>query len=143
MTRTSYIILADDDHDDRSFVEEALFRNSFNGKIKPAENGLELMHYLEELVHGNDDSNNFPDLILLDLNMPLKDGYEVMQEIKQHPHLKNIPVLVLTSSLREYDEKRCMQLGCTKFFQKPLTVSEYDRLARSILRYMNGLQVSC
>jgi CheY-like chemotaxis protein len=144
MSKNSYILLADDDADDRSFVEEALVRNAFKGTIKPAANGIELMEQLQEAVApASSDKTALPHLILLDLNMPFKDGYDVLREIKQHPDLKSIPVLVLTSSLRSDDETRCRQLGCDKFFQKPLSLTDYDRLAVSILSYMGNRSASC
>ena len=136
-------MIADDDQDDRSFVEEALLRNAYHGKIKPAENGIDLMHQLQEMASAPEKDSSIPDLILLDLNMPLKDGYQVMQEIKQYPELKNIPILVITSSTRADDENRCRQLGCAKFYQKPLSLSEYDQLAKSIIGYINGRAVFC
>ena len=78
---------------------------------------------------------DLPNLILLDLNMPIKDGYETLKDLKQDKQLQTIPVMVLTSSTKPADENVCYQLGCEYFHRKPITLSEYSDLATLIARY--------
>src|SRR5688572_11987585 len=99
------VYLCDDDVDDLQIVQEALIQNSYKGPVKTALNGQVLM----------DDLNNIsgqqkPDVILLDLNMPLKDGFKVLKEIKSNPKFQAIPVVVLTASSNKNDEIRCFEL---------------------------------
>jgi CheY-like chemotaxis protein len=74
-----------------------------------------------------------PSVILLDLNMPLKNGYQSLQDIKRTPALSGIPVIIVTSSANQKDEADCMKLGCNKFFNKPFSLQGYDELINKIL----------
>lgn len=119
------IYLVDDDIDDLELAREALERNGFRGKIACAKNGEEFMSKLNR--------SNLPELIVLDLNMPLKDGFEVLAELKQSRHFSVVPVVILTASHNKQDEKRCVDLGCNRFFRKPATLKEYDAIVTTIL----------
>ena len=94
------------------------------------ENGVELLKYLKET------GATLPKLILLDLNMPLKDGYQALAEIKQDEVLRSIPVVILTSSSKPEDEPICFNLGAEQFFRKPLSMDEYDELASGLLQFI-------
>jgi CheY-like chemotaxis protein len=131
VTKDSFIVIADDDWDDREFIRDALVRNEFSGGFECMEDGRKLLDYLKQ-----PGQLSTPGLIVLDLNMPQKDGYEALAEIKQDPELRNIPTVVLTSSTREEDESRCYGLGCDGYFQKPMSLQEYDHLAAKILDFM-------
>lgn len=128
------ILIADDDPDDQLFIRNAFQRNDFAGTIECVEDGNKLIEYLHQQARLR------PNLILLDLNMPFKDGYKALEEIKEDPVLSHIPVAVLTSSSRYEDEPKCYRLGCQKFFRKPLTLHEYDKLAADILDYVKNVQ---
>ena len=90
-------------------------------------NGLVLLNYL------NTHSEELPDLIVLDINMPVKNGFVTLHELKQNPLLKSIPVIMLTSFVRQEDESRCLQMGCRVLFKKTNSVSEFINLAERIL----------
>lgn len=124
------VYLVDDDIDDVELVEEALHSNNYQGKIAKAANGHILMASLMEL---GDDK---PELIVLDLNMPLKSGFDVLKEIKTHAILKSIPVIILTASSRKEDEIKCIELGCSLFLRKPTTLADYNSLVHLILKFL-------
>jgi CheY-like chemotaxis protein len=126
------ILLADDDPDDRMLTERALKKNRLANSIKMVEDGEQLMDYLHRRGRYVDpDISPRPGLILLDLNMPRKDGREALEEIKSDPSLRRIPVVVLTTSEAEQDILRSYDLGVNAFVTKPVT---FDGLANAIMR---------
>jgi two-component system, response regulator len=131
--RTSVVILlADDDPDDRMLTKRALKRNRLANDVKSVEDGEELMDYLyKRNRYAESASAPLPGLILLDLNMPRKDGREALQEIKSDPNLRRIPVVVLTTSEADQDILRSYDLGVNAFVTKPVT---FDGLANAIKR---------
>jgi CheY-like chemotaxis protein len=126
------VLLVDDDPDDREIVQEALYRNNYKGKIGTANNGQVLMDQLASVQADKEK----PDLILLDLNMPLKNGFEVLSELKSHPSLKSIPVIILTASSSKEDEIRCFELGCNMFWNKPSSIDEYNSLVAVMINFL-------
>ena len=121
------LYITDDDADDRLFLTEALSMQGFHGKILTFENGEQLIAHLSAV---NDLAGR---LVLLDLNMPVKDGYETLKELRNNKNVSGIPIIILTSSSRAEDEQSCYKLGCNDFKEKPLSVSGYDTLARDIM----------
>jgi len=116
------ILLADDDEEDRTMTEEALNEGRLANDVRFVADGEELLDYL---FHRGDFANGHqapaPGLILLDLNMPKKDGREALAEIKADPRLRHIPVVVLTTSKAEEDIVRSYDLGVNSFITKPVT----------------------
>lgn len=99
------ILIADDDAYDRELIKAAFDENSTQHHIGVVENGEELLHYLKCNGHYADETlHPFPQIILLDLNMPEKDGYKALKELKTDHALKSIPVIILTTSM---EETRC------------------------------------
>lgn len=131
MTREPIVILlAEDDPDDRMLTIRALKKNRLSNSISCVENGEELMDYLYRRGKYADRTDApRPGLILLDLNMPRKDGREALQEIKSDPNLRSIPVVVLTTSEAEQDILESYSLGVNAFITKPVT---FDGLAKAI-----------
>ena len=121
------LIITDDDPEDRDFISEALRNKGFSGVAGIFGNGRELVNYLRA------DAKNRPDLILLDLNMPIFDGYQTLQELQGTEKWKDIPVMVLTSSFNENDEVFCRTNGCTDYIRKPMSFSEFEELAERII----------
>ncbi len=116
------ILMADDDADDRLLTQEALEESRLANDLRFVEDGEELMDYLyrrDKYVDPN--LSPRPGLILLDLNMPRKDGREALEEIKADPALRRIPVVVLTTSSVEEDIFRTYDLGASSFITKPVT----------------------
>ena len=126
------IYLVDDDTDDLEIMQEALALNSYKGSVKTAINGLQFLRDV------NSENQAKPDVILLDLNMPLKDGFTVLEEIKRDPSLQSIPVIVLTASSNEKDEIRCFELGCRFFFRKPHQMQDYDAIVTMVKKLASG-----
>jgi CheY-like chemotaxis protein len=123
------IYLVDDDNDDVEIMKEALFENSYKGPVLTENNGQALMDRLQRTA-------SKPDVIILDLNMPLKDGFEALQEIRSTPHLNSIAVIILTASSRKEDEIRCLELGCNYFFKKPFIMKEYSNLVDVVKKFI-------
>ncbi len=119
-TRTITILMAEDDADDRLLVKEAFQESRVANDIHFVENGIELLDYLREQGKYKD-ADHFPDLILLDLNMPRKDGREALEEIKADPNLRRIPVVILTTSKAEEDILRSYNFGAAGYITKPVT----------------------
>ena len=130
------ILIADDDEEDRMLVKEALEENKLMNILQFAENGEDLMNYL----HNKDkyqDKKKYPrpGLILLDLNMPKKDGREALKEIKEDPELKMIPIVILTTSKAEEDIFKTYNLGVSSFITKPVTFSSLVEIMRTLSKY--------
>jgi CheY-like chemotaxis protein len=124
------ILLAEDDPDDRMLTTRALERNGLNLDVRTVADGEELMDYLHRRgAYVEEGSAPKPALILLDLNMPRKDGREALAEIKGDPALRRIPVVVLTTSEAEQDIRQSYELGVNAFVSKPVT---FEKLSESI-----------
>jgi CheY-like chemotaxis protein len=115
-------LMADDDPDDRLMARMALEEYRVKNGIRFVEDGEELMDYLRRRgKYADPASSPVPGLILLDLNMPRKDGREALAEIKADPVLRKIPVVVLTTSKAEEDVIRTYDLGVNSYIAKPVT----------------------
>ena len=114
--------MADDDPDDRAFTTRALRHNRLANDVQTVEDGEQLMDYLNRRgQYAAVGAAPRPGLILLDLNMPRKDGREALEEIKRNPELRSIPVVVLTTSEAEQDILQTYDLGVNAFVTKPVT----------------------
>lgn len=130
------ILLAEDDPDDRVLLQDALAEGRLVNDLRCVEDGEELMDYLHHRGRFTGESASpRPGLILLDLNMPRKDGREALREIKADPALRQIPVVVLTTSQAEEDVFRSYDLGANSFVTKPLTFQSLVDLMRTLGRY--------
>jgi CheY-like chemotaxis protein len=131
------ILMADDDEEDRDLTREALERAHLKNQIRFVGDGQELLDYLKrEGRYGEDDADApTPGIILLDLNMPKKDGREALAEIKADPRLKTIPVVVLTTSRDEEDVIRSYDLGVNSFITKPVTFGSLVEVMGAWSRY--------
>jgi CheY-like chemotaxis protein len=130
------ILIADDDADDRAMVKEALEENRLANDLHFVENGEDLIDYL--LRRGKFvelSSSPRPGLILLDLNMPRKDGREALKEIKANPDLRSIPVVILTTSKAEEDIYRSYDLGVNSFITKPVTFEHLVEVMKALGKY--------
>jgi CheY-like chemotaxis protein len=115
------ILLAEDDPDDQILVKEALAEVAIPIDLRIVGNGQELLDYLQHRGRYVKADSRRPDLILLDLNMPKMNGHEALAEIRSHPHLRTIPVVVLTTSRGQEDVDRTYELGANSFITKPST----------------------
>ncbi len=116
------ILLAEDDPEDRYLIGEALTECRISHELRVVENGEQLIDYLYRRRPYTDDIESpLPGLIILDLNMPLMDGREVLEVIKADPGLKRIPVVVFTNSKADEDILRSYDLGVSGYFTKPVS----------------------
>jgi CheY-like chemotaxis protein len=154
------ILVADDDEDDRWLMQEALQENQLATEIRFVVDGEDLMDYLyQRNQYANCDPNppdpnspntNPPDpnlpsanptlaprpsLILLDLNMPRKDGREALKEIKADPLLRQIPVVILTTSQAEEDISKTYDLGVSSYITKPVTFEAMVDILKTLSKY--------
>ncbi len=130
------ILLADDDEEDRMLTAGALEESRVVNDLRFVEDGDELLDYLYHRGKYSDPhSSPLPGLILLDLNMPRKDGREALREIKADPDLRRIPIVVLTTSKAEEDIYRTYDLGANSFVTKPVSFEGLVNVMRDIGRY--------
>jgi CheY-like chemotaxis protein len=129
------ILMADDDADDRMLTRDAMQESRLGNCIRFVEDGQELMDYLKRTDKYATEDAPRPGLILLDLNMPRKDGRQALQEIKSDPELRRIPVVVLTTSKTEEDILRTYDLGANSFITKPVTFERLVEIIRTLGTY--------
>ncbi len=130
------ILIADDDEDDRLWVKEALAESQFASDLQFVKDGEELMDYLYRRgKYALPSHSPHPSLILLDLNMPKKDGREALKEIKAESHLRYIPVVILTTSRAEEDVYQTYDLGANSFIVKPATFEGLVRAMKTLSEY--------
>jgi CheY-like chemotaxis protein len=130
-----FILIAEDDADDRFLFKTALEEKGYKDRIEFVENGIELLKFLEEIEKKEVRQRIYPSFILLDLNMPKKDGREVLREIKQHPEFKKIPVVVFTTTNSENEVKRCYELGANTYVVKPVSFDSLLKVVEEIRMY--------
>lgn len=130
------ILMADDDPDDRELTREAFAESRVGNELRFVEDGEELMDYLHRRgKYANPAQAPLPGLILLDLNMPRKDGREALQEIKAHPQLRHIRIVVLTTSKDEADVYRTYNLSAASYIQKPVTFDRLVEVVKTLGKY--------
>lgn len=126
------ILIADDDQDDCMMIKEALQESHLLNQLQFVHDGDELIKCLEAKISKG---HPLPGLILLDLNMPKKDGREALKELKGDPKFRQIPVVVLTTSKAEEDIFRTYNLGVNSFITKPVTFDELVKIMTDLGRY--------
>lgn len=129
------ILIAEDDADDRLLVQEALNESRLGNEVHFVEDGEELLEYLRHLGKYATAAAPRPGVILLDLNMPRKDGREALIDIKADKDLRRIPVVVMTTSKAEEDILRSYDLGVNSFIVKPVTFEGLVEVMRTLGRY--------
>jgi CheY-like chemotaxis protein len=136
----SPILIADDDPDDRLLMRDAFHESLLWDNVCFVEDGEELLDYLYRRGNYRDpEAAPWPGIIILDLNMPRKDGREAIREIKADPNLKRIPLVVLTTSQAEHDILYSYGLGVSSFIVKPVTFTALVEVTRLIGQYWFGV----
>lgn len=134
--RAITILVADDDEDDRQFIKSAWQKSRVGNALRFVEDGEELMEYLQHRGRYSDPASApRPGLLLLDLNMPKKDGREALSEMKADAALRRIPVIVLTTSQAEEDIYRTYDLGASSFITKPVTFASLASVIETLAHY--------
>ena len=130
------ILIAEDDEDDRLLIKDAFEESRLRNPIEFVVDGVELMDYLHRRTNYEHLKDTpLPGLILLDLNMPRKDGRTALTEIKESPKLRNIPVTILTTSKSEEDVFRSYGLGVNSFITKPVTFDGLVEVIKVLTHY--------
>ncbi|ARK13623.2 response regulator [Fibrivirga algicola] len=134
ITTVKTILIADDDADDRLFMIEALRHNGFRHDVKFVEDGEDLMNYLTRQNGFTAENAPLPSLILLDLNMPRKNGFQALAEIRGNKGLRRLPVVVMSTSTSNGDVFKTYDIGVNSYIVKP---SNFNRLVEvvSSLKY--------
>jgi CheY-like chemotaxis protein len=131
------ILLVDDNPDDIMIAKRAIKECDIRNKVYVTHDGDEAIQFLRK--EGNYKDVPTLGLVILDLNMPKVDGFEVLETIKGDDRLKSIPIIVLTSSSRPEDIERAYQLGCNSFIVKPLSFEDFIEAMMEIKRYWLSL----
>jgi two-component system, chemotaxis family, response regulator Rcp1 len=129
-TRPIQILLVEDSPSDARLTISALKLAKVANELHHVEDGVQAMEFLRR--QGKYEKSPRPDLILLDLNLPRKDGREVLKEMKEDPKFTNIPVIVLTTSNAEQDVLRSYQLHCNCYVTKPVNFDRFLECVQSI-----------
>jgi len=130
------ILMVDDDPDDRLLFKEACEEVRLRNPLEFLENGEQLVDYLKRRgTYADLEGEPYPGIILLDLNMPLKDGREALEEIKNDAELRHIPIIILTTSKDEDDILSSYGLGASSYIVKPISLDRLMRVVNSIGEY--------
>ena len=136
LTRPITILMADDDPDDRQMTKEAFEEAHLANDLRFVKDGVELLDYLHRQGKYSDPASSpRPSIILLDLNMPRKDGREALQELKADPKLRSIRVIILTTSKADEDIARSYDLSATSYITKPVTFDALVDVVRTLGKY--------
>jgi len=134
--RPVVILMADDDADDRELTREAFQQSRLANDLRFVEDGEELMDYLYRRGRYADPATSpRPSILLLDLNMPRKDGREALREIKNDPAFRGIRVIIMTTSKAEEDIVRTYDLTATSYITKPVTFEGLVEVVAALGRY--------
>lgn len=131
------ILVAEDDIDDRFLLETAFRENGYREILTFVDDGVALLEYLHAAYPEADTEPGeaFPGFIMLDLNMPRKNGQEVLRELKLHPVYRRIPVIIYTTTKNEFEVRRCYELGASTYIVKPSSFDTLVETVQSICRY--------
>jgi CheY-like chemotaxis protein len=129
------ILIADDDADDRMFLEQAMRQNGYDQDIRFVEDGEELMEYLKRQGRYDEQNAPWPNMLILDLNMPRKNGFQALSEIKDDPKLRRLPVIVMTTSSADEDVVKTYNLGVNSFVTKPFNFNRLVEMVGTLKAY--------
>jgi CheY-like chemotaxis protein len=125
MIQKPFILIADDDQEDRYLLHTAFEEIGRSNDIHLVENGLQVFSYLDAAQ-----DTGMPALIVLDLNMPILNGMETLLRLKAHNVYKNIPVIIFTTSIHEVEKEKCLKIGAVDFIRKPARFQQTISTAR-------------
>jgi CheY-like chemotaxis protein len=117
------ILVVDDDKEDHMILLEYFSESGIDKNVLFVENGIRALEYLETVEDGD-----LPKLVVLDLNMPLLNGSQTLLELKQNNRLKNIPVIIYSTSESENEKRKCLGIGAIDYLVKPVTMEEGQRM---------------
>lgn len=127
------ILVVDDDKEDHFIMLDYFKDFGIGDKVHFMENGKNALQYLEEV----EDDEFLPNLIVLDLNMPILNGTQTLVQIKQTPRYKNIPVIIFSTSENETEKRKCLSFGAIDYMVKPTTMEEGEKTIRKFSSFIN------
>lgn len=133
------ILMVEDNPADAHLVERALRTSRFSPQLTVVEDGVQALDFLYRKGAYHDARR--PDLILLDLNIPGKDGHQILGELKNDPELKEVPVVIYTSSVAHKDIKSSYRLGANSYVRKPIDMEEFFEVISSIESFWLGTAI--
>ncbi len=134
-TNRPTLLVADDDADDRMFLEQALRQTGYEHDILFVEDGEDLLDYLQHRGQYSPQNAPWPSLLLLDLNMPRVNGLQALAQIKQDPSLRRLPIVVMTTSNADEDVLKTYELGVNSFITKPFHFNRLVEMMDMIKTY--------
>jgi CheY-like chemotaxis protein len=126
------ILIVEDDRGHAVLIEKNLRRAHIANKIVTVDDGQKAVDFLFKNGEYRNDRNAAPLLILLDLNLPVLDGYQVLTIVKNDAHTRNIPVIVLTTTDNPHEVARCYELGCNAYVTKPVEYTQFCEAIRTL-----------
>jgi len=127
------IVLADDDPDDHCFFQQALNTINSDCVLTSVYYGSELLDYLHKKGEQDDSKTRDPHVIILDLNMPVLNGFETLKKIKLNEHINKIPVYILSTTKPFNQEKEVIELGAEGYYEKPCSTKKLEQIIAEIL----------
>jgi two-component system response regulator len=132
-TDNKFILLVEDNPNDELLARRALKKNAITNRLFVARDGVEALDFLLGAgSHSQRDTTQTPALVLLDLNLPRIDGFEVLRRIRAHDRMRHLPVAILTSSDEESDVRKCYELGVNSYIRKPVDFDEFVKTVREL-----------
>ena len=131
------ILLVEDNEGDIVLTTEALEECVIVNELSVVRDGNEALHFL--MTQSKLETNELPDLILLDINLPKKNGHEVLQSVKNHPELKHIPIIILSTSTSELDILKAYQEHASCYIIKPAEVEEFLQIMSKIVEFWSKI----
>ena len=138
--KKTVLLMADDDEDDCLLMKDAIREVFKSEDFHCLPDGQELLNYLHRRgIYTDLEKYPAPDLILLDLNMPRKDGLQTLKEIKEHPAFKTIPILIFSTSEAQEQIELCYKLGANSYITKPITFDKLLETVKCLSQYWFGI----
>jgi CheY-like chemotaxis protein len=132
MDMTCKILIGEDDFEDQLILEEYFQENGFKEPVAFERNGQKIIEYLKQIR----EEESLPNLIVLDLNMPILNGTQTLFELKQLDRFSDIPVIVYSTSNNEHEKRKCMNFGAVDYMVKPVTVEQGDLMVKRFISYV-------
>jgi CheY-like chemotaxis protein len=137
MSKTPVIILAEDDVGHAGLIISSLKRTGITYDILHFENGEETLNFLFRKGDGPHRENTAAYILLLDIRMPVIDGFEVMRQVKQDKELRELPIIMVTTTEDPVEIEKCWKLGCSNYFVKPVSHEKFSQTMEQLGQYIN------
>ncbi len=141
MTNPVTIIMVEDDEGHARLIERNIRRSGVNNEIVPFTTGTEALDHLFGADGSGSQHKGKALLILLDLNLPDMTGIEILRQVKENKHLRNAPVVILTTTDDSQEIKRCYELGCSVYITKPVNYESFANAVRQLGLFFSVIQV--